>query len=348
MKIIFWVNKHSIYCRITVNGKRVEISTGLLPRIGNTLRNGRTGDSITDTRLAEIEFKLRKAELVLSMTGNCYDALDVKEQYLNSQPKAPKVYRILDVMADKDRIYKATTSKLKAFLGKKNPKLKDLDQNFIEGFAKYLDKTLSRSSVKTYLSKVFASIALNVDEIPFVMPELLPEPTSKNKAPKHLSLEQFEKIKYLQWQQKINYLNCFVWQCYTGMAMIDMNKFDGKLDTMISGEKVLRYVRAKTGVEAIIPASKEMETLLLELPFPFELTERSYNNALKKLGNKVDFDNMTSHNGRHTFAVLKLIEGFSMESCKKMLGHSSIRMTESIYARVTVEKLLKEQKQNTV
>lgn len=338
MKLLNWNNKGILYVRITINSRRSELSTGLKAPI-------KSNDSVSQLKLSEVLFKIRKEHLALSMTGEGFDALDIKNAYENSQPKAPKVYRILDVMADKDRIYRATTSKLKSFLGKKNPKLKDLDQDFIDSFAKYLEKSLSPSSVKIYLSKIFASISPYMDEMNFKMPEIKVEPTSEAK---YLTLKQFEKLKYMQWQQKINYLNCFVWQCYTGMAMIDMNKFDGKLDTMISGEKVLRYVRAKTGVEAIIPASKEMETLLLELPFPFELTERSYNNALKKLGNKVDFDNMTSHNGRHTFAVLKLIEGFSMESCKKMLGHSSIRMTENVYAKVTIEKILKEQKQISV
>ncbi len=123
--------------------------------------------------------------------------------------------------------------------------------------------------------------------------------------------------------------------------MADMNVFDGKLVNMLSGEKYLTYRRVKTGVEAVVPATKQME-MLLHI-FPLALTERNYNGNLKQMGKRLKFDNLTSHNGRHTFGVLKLIEGFSMESVRKMMGHSSILTTEKVYAEVTLDKLIKEQ-----
>lgn len=331
MKLITWINKGIVYVRITINGRRAELSTGIKAPI-------KSNDSVSQLKLSEILFKIRKEHLILSMSGEDFDALDIKQAYENSQPKAPKVYRILDVMADKDRIYRATTSKLKAFLGKKNPKLKDLDQNFIEGFARYLEKSLSPSSVKIYLSKVFASISPFMDEMNFKMPEIKVE---IDETPKYLTLSQFEALKQLDLDDRF-YLDCFIFQCISGMSMVDLNNFDGKLDTMISGDRFIRYHRAKTGVEGIVPVSKEMENYLKM--FPVKLTERSYNKNLKKIGEKIDYKNMTSHCARHTFGVLKLIEGYSMESCSKMLGHSSISLTERIYAKVTLTKLFKEQR----
>ena len=54
---------------------------------------------------------------------------------------------------------------------------------------------------------------------------------------------------------------------------------------------------------------------------------------------------LTCHVGRRTFGMLALDAGVSMESVSKMLGHSSIRMTETIYSTVQQNRVGREMRE---
>ncbi|MDR2955120.1 MAG: tyrosine-type recombinase/integrase [Prevotella sp.] len=49
------------------------------------------------------------------------------------------------------------------------------------------------------------------------------------------------------------------------------------------------------------------------------------------------------HQSRHTFSVLALNNGVSLEALSKMLGHISIRTTQ-VYAHITDRKISREMK----
>lgn len=334
MKLLFWINKGIVYARLTVHGKRAEVSTGIHT---TNLTSQRTGDDLKDTELSSIEFKLRQAYLALSLAIEPFDVLDVKQAYNKSiVSEAPP--RLLDIMLTKDRVYLATITHLKTFLKGTNPKLSDLDQRFADKFVAYLQGTSSPSSSKVYFSKVIASVGAVLSEVPFKMPKI---DLSGSDKVKYLTVDEHAKLLAMP---KTLELELFLWQCETGMAMSNMNEFDGALETTIKGDKLLRYTRGKTGVEAIIPATAKIIELAKLFPLVSPLKERAYNKALGVIGSSLSRD-LTSHMGRHTCAVLRLIDGYSMESVKAIMGHSSIRTTEKFYAKVTVEKLFKEQKE---
>lgn len=147
------------------------------------------------------------------------------------------------------------------------------------------------------------------------------------------------------------YLNrvrdCFIFQCWTGLAYADLAALNVQRDAEYHRDaqgnvrRVLRIRRQKStinkGYECIIPLLPEPERILAgyadKLPV---LSGAYYNRILKEVGQFCDLpaDKMTSHVGRKTAGVMMLNAGIRMETVSKFLGHSSVRMTEKIYAKI--------------
>jgi len=70
------------------------------------------------------------------------------------------------------------------------------------------------------------------------------------------------------------------------------------------------------------------------------LSNQKMNSYLKELTERCDiFKDVTFHTARHTFATtVTLLNGVSIETVSKLLGHTSIRTTQ-IYAKVIEKKV---------
>lgn len=128
----------------------------------------------------------------------------------------------------------------------------------------------------------------------------------------------------------------FVLQCLTGLSYSDLMDFDF-LQVKTHGEqKVFNGKRNKTGVPftfALLPAAREIiERYGGVLP---KLSNQQYNMRLKLVAQAAGLEKpIASHWGRRTCGMYLLNNGFSMEIVAKVLGHSSIRTTEAIYAKI--------------
>ncbi|WP_346986357.1 site-specific integrase [Chryseobacterium sp. POE27] len=143
----------------------------------------------------------------------------------------------------------------------------------------------------------------------------------------------------------------FVFCCYTGLAYIDVkNLTKHKISIGIDGGLWIKTKRAKTKIEASIPLLSEAQEILkryenhpkclnenMVLPV---LSNQKMNEYLKEIGAlcEIDFD-ITFHTARHTFATtITLNNGVPLETVSKMLGHTSIRMTQH-YAKIQDKKI---------
>ncbi|SFP79030.1 site-specific integrase [Hymenobacter arizonensis] len=145
--------------------------------------------------------------------------------------------------------------------------------------------------------------------------------------------------------------DCFVFQCWTGLAYADLAALNVARDTEAGahGRQVLRVIRQKStlqkGYECVIPLLPEAERLLHKyqgrLPVP---SNQVYNRYLKQVGELCGIapEKMTSHVGRKTAGVLMLNRGIRMEVVSKFLGHSSVTMTEKVYAKILDTTLVNE------
>jgi len=165
----------------------------------------------------------------------------------------------------------------------------------------------------------------------------------------HFERGRFEKRKYLTEEElkmirtcKINMpsidriRDLFLFQCFTGLAYADFEKFNFEKDVEErNGKYIVSDRRKKTNedykIVLLTPAIEILKKYDYKLPI---ISNQKYNVSLKVVAQYAGIDkNITTHMGRHTFAVFALNNGVPIEIVAKMLGHTNIRTTQ-IYAKV--------------
>lgn len=135
----------------------------------------------------------------------------------------------------------------------------------------------------------------------------------------------------------------FLFCCYTGLAYVDVHSLTSDDIIEEDGQMWIRKARHKTNVMCHIPLIKPARDILakyervlagLDKVLPV-LSNQKMNAYLKEIAAIVGIEkDLTTHLARHTFATtVTLANHVSIENVSKMLGHSSIRMTQH-YARI--------------
>ena len=146
----------------------------------------------------------------------------------------------------------------------------------------------------------------------------------------------------------------FIFCVYTGLAFIDVYNLRSKhLSEDSSGNLWIMKSREKTKNMCNIPLlsiPKQIIEKYKDNPYCLEkgvllpvLCNQKMNSYLKEIADFCGIKkNLTMHTARHTFAtVIALANNVSLPNVAKMLGHSSIRMTQH-YAKVMNSSVLRE------
>lgn len=162
---------------------------------------------------------------------------------------------------------------------------------------------------------------------------------------KFLTSEEFYRIKNAKLNtESLNKVrDVFVFQTYTCLSYTDLKDFDISKIKTINGMKVYIGRRDKTDKEFTIPLLKPAIAVLdkykNKLPI---ISNVKYNAYLKIVAQFVGIDKpITTHWARHTGATLLLNEGIPMKIVSKICGHSSMKITEKIYAKLLDETVVK-------
>lgn len=136
----------------------------------------------------------------------------------------------------------------------------------------------------------------------------------------------------------------FVFQTYLCMSYEDLKAFNTKIMQEIDGTKIHVGKRGKTKIEfakpMIAPALDVLQKYNGKLPL---ISNVRYNKYIKEACAVVGINkHVTTHWARHTGATLLLNAGVPIEVVSKICGHSSIKMTEKIYAKMLPKTVVSE------
>lgn len=162
---------------------------------------------------------------------------------------------------------------------------------------------------------------------------------------RYVTPEEMEKIESaVMPTDSINKVrDLFVFQCYTGLAYSDLASFDRSRVRKKGNAYILSGERVKTGIPYIVVLlPKAMEILNKydwQLPV---ITNQQYNMRLKIVADACGIEKpLASHYARRTCGMLLLNSGIPIEVVAKVLGHSNIKITQEVYARILDDSVVK-------
>lgn len=161
---------------------------------------------------------------------------------------------------------------------------------------------------------------------------------------KYLSPEEFYRIKTAQMptESLTKVKDLFIFQTYTCLSYCDLKNFNITNISEVNEVKVYRSTRGKTNKPFIIPLLKPALDILDKYNNKLPLISNvKYNEYLKVVAQVCHIDKpISSHWARHTGATLLLNAGIDMGIISKVCGHSSIRITEQVYAKLLDETVV--------
>lgn len=216
----------------------------------------------------------------------------------------------------------------------------DVTLDSIEDFNRYLLEytALKVSSIKNYHNIIKSSISDAVrngylKENPydnFTMPKLDSEPRA------YLTSEELHRFMNVSVKPPFQvYKDFFIVQCYTGLSFSDLTAFSKDCIDIRRDKVVLIGKRIKTSVNFYVVLMKPVIDILEKYDYKFpRITIKTLNYHIKKIAEEAGIKKVvSSHVGRHTFAVFALSNGVAIETVAKILGHTDIKTTQ-IYAKI--------------
>ena len=224
--------------------------------------------------------------------------------------------------------------------------LSDLTTSDMEDIYKYMLRKMSNNSAICYMRKLKTILIYAIRE-GYISTNPITFKFHKDKVEKDpLTLDEVRRIRTVKLGSKRieNIRDLFILQCYTGLAFRDMSCFsekDIKIDK--DGKEWIVKQRIKTGITAFIPILPVVKEILVKYNYHLPtLTNQKYNSYLKEIQDICGIKKtLHSHLARHTCGTLLLNAGVDMLTVSKVLGHSSTKTTEAVYAKLLPETIMR-------
>lgn len=239
---------------------------------------------------------------------------------------------------------------------KKDIEIRKIDHSFVTGFEYFLrtkkncENNAAFKHVKNFGKIIRICIANGwLEKSPFlnyktrekkVVPVFLLDNELSILMSKKIDIERLAQVR-----------DIFVFSCFTGLAYIDIaNLSHHHLSIGIDGRKWIFICRKKTQESSNIPLLPPANAIIEKYKNNMQceikgtllpvLSNQRMNSYLKEIADICGIKKeLTFHAARHTFATtVTLTNGVPIESVSKMLGHSSIKMTQH-YAKILDKKV---------
>ena len=373
--------KAPIMGRITLGRSIAQFSCKLFcnPDLWNpreSRMDGKSREAVeVNGRLDNLLLAVQASYQSLLAKSSPFDATDIKEHFQGSVQSRTMLLERFDGLIEemKDHVgvdikenslaaCRQTRARLQQFIQAKY-KVSDLafsqlTEDFIKQFEQYVIGEVGLKQSTCYnmivLIKKVCKLAYREGAADSLLFDNVHVDKGDNRLPKALDKDALDKLKALRFDGLDGDMetsrDVFLFACYTGAAYCDLMALNREhLVRDDEGNLWLKFSRQKTGVLCRVKLLPEALRLLEQLHSDARETLLPYMNyatylsCLKAISLRVGLSlPITTHTARHTFATLITLEqGVPIETVSKMLGHSTVRMTER-YAEVTPQKLFEE------
>ena len=267
---------------------------------------------------------------------------DICNLFLREYEKKVKVGEIVKPTLIKYQTILGYVARYLKSINRSDILITDVNQTFCEGLKVYMLGHLTNNTTFKYI-KMFKKVLNFAVDSGYLIRNPCMVKMKREKLEYHpLTIEQINAIrsKAIQNDRLSKVRDLFVFQCYTGMAYIDMATLSRN---DIKDDKIIKY-RQKTNVKSIIPLFDVTKEILQRYDYTLPvLSNQKYNSYLKELGDVCNIpQSLHSHLARHTMATIMLNNGISLPSIAKTLGHSNTRITEDIYTEMLDKTVVEE------
>lgn len=337
----------SLYLDIYRNGKRTYeyLKMYLIPE---TDRNARQQNETTMAAANAIKSK-RIIELTSGEAGimNHKDKLTLQDWML--------LYKADQEKHGKKNIsqIKSVSGILKEYAGERFM-LNQIDLTFCQGYIDYMltsyrpkGKPISASTRNTYY-QIFngaLNVAVRKKRIlrnPFNEMEKSEKPKMPESVRSYMTIEEVRSLIATPMENE-TVKSAYLFSCFCGLRISDVKKLKWKDVFLDHGQYRLAVAMQKTKEPIYLPLSNEALKWMPERGDKtgddnvFDLPS-TVNTLIKPWGKAAGISKQfTFHTARHTFATMMLTLGADLYTVSKLLGHTSVRMTQ-VYAKIVNKK----------
>ena len=245
------------------------------------------------------------------------------------------------------------------YIGEPDLELKNVDKEFCRGFIAFLKtckfnngkKTLSNTTCRIFVNIVTAALTKAVNEEiiernPFKQLEAKEKPKKDESTREFLTIDELKLLMATPCRLDI-VKRAFLFSCFTGLRYSDVKSLLwSEIHTAADGKTLyLEHKQVKTKKNVTVPLSEEAlkwmpkkqkgkDKVFHQMQITSTTVEVLLDEWMKAAGIQ---KHITYHCSRHTAATMLLTLGADLYTVSKILGHSSIKMTE-VYAKIVDKK----------
>jgi integrase len=246
-----------------------------------------------------------------------------------------------------------------ASIGKPDLLLSEVDKEFCRGFVAFLrtckiykgKKTMSDTTARLLMYRIIEAMNKAVVEglipsNPFKALDSKEKPKIRTARREFLTVEELKVLIKTPCRYDI-VKKAFLFSCFTGLRYSDMKSLRwSEIHTTADGKaRYIEHRQVKTKKTVTIPLSDEALRWMPEQQegidqvfYELKISPGTVEDVLKEWMKDCKIDkHITYHCSRHTAATTLLTLGANLYVVSKLLGHSSIQMTE-VYAKIVDQK----------